>query len=327
MTGAPLPPGADAVCMLEECVADPDGSGVVIPGPVRAGTFVRRAGQDVDVGETVVVAGTAATAGHLGVLADQGLTHVEAHPRLRIGVLSTGDELTSDPGPLAAGKIRDANRHTLAALVRGEGWDAVDLGVVGDDREALGRLLDEAVTRCDAVVTSGGVSVGDLDVVKVVLEQRSAGTMRWMQVAIRPAKPFAFGLLPPGVPVFGLPGNPVSAMVSFELFVRPAARLMSGHRVIERMTVPATAERAFERRPDGKTHFLRSFVWVDELGSWRARPMDGQESHQLLAMAESNALAVLPDGDGVAAGGNIEIMLTDPGRIGSRQTASQEALR
>ncbi len=245
------------------------------------------------------------------------MTAVEVRPQPRLGVLTTGDELVSAPGPLPPGKIRDANRHSLLALVRREGWDAVDLGVVGDDESAIGRALDEAARHCDAIVTSGGVSVGDLDVVKVVLQERSGGTMRWMQVAIRPAKPFAFGLLAgTGIPVFGLPGNPVSAMVSFELFVRPAGRVLAGHRAWERPVIPAVAEGGFPRHPDGKTHFLRAFLRVDGHGAWRVRPMVGQESHQLLAMAESNALVLLPDGDGVEEGEQVKVMLTDFDRLG-----------
>jgi molybdopterin molybdotransferase len=175
-----------------------------------------------------------------------------------------------------------------------------------------------AAVSCDAVITSGGVSVGDHDIVKVVLEKRSGGTMRWMQVAIRPAKPFAFGTLDgSGTPVFGLPGNPVSAMVSFELFVRPAVRRMGGHRQLERMVVPAVAAADLRRRPDGKTHFVRARVSLDADGAWSVRPMVGQDSHQLRAMADANGLAVLPDGEGVTAGGRVEVLLIDPEQLGA----------
>jgi len=137
--------------------------------------------------------------------------------------------------------------------------------------------------------------------------------MRWMQVAIRPAKPFAFGLLDgSGIPIFGLPGNPVSAMVSFELFVRPAGLQMAGHTALHRPVVAAIAQGDFRRRPDGKTHFLRSVATVDECGTWHIRPLAGQESHQLTAMAEANALAVIPDGDGAATGERIDVLLIDP---------------
>ncbi|HWE71485.1 MAG TPA: gephyrin-like molybdotransferase Glp, partial [Acidimicrobiales bacterium] len=323
MTGAPMPAGADAVCMLEDCQVDMDGEVVVIGQPVPAGEAVRGVGEDVAVGDVMAEPGTVLSPAHLGVLANQGIAQVMVHPRPRVGVLSTGDELASSPGPLAPGQIRDANRHTLLALVRREGWSPVDLGMVGDDEEALGAALDRAATTCDAVVTSGGVSVGDHDIVKVVLEKRSGGTMRWMQVAIRPAKPFAFGTLDgSGTPVFGLPGNPVSAMVSFELFVRPAVRLVGGHRELERVAIPAVAESDLRRNPDGKTHVVRALVSVDPEGGWRVRPMVGQDSHQLRAMADANALAVLPDGEGVGAGQRVEVLLTDPERLSADPVGS-----
>ena len=313
MTGAPLPAGADAVSPLEDCRTDRDGAVVVVDHRVSTGAFVRWAGQDVAVGDTVLERGSVLTPGRIGVLATQGTRDVDVHPKPRVGVLSTGDELASGPGPLPSGKIRDANRHTLLALVRQEGWHAVDLGVTADDEDALVDALAEAQPRCDAIVTSGGVSVGDLDVVKVVLQRQSSGTMRWMQVAIRPAKPFAFGLLDgSGIPIFGLPGNPVSAMVSFELFVRPAGLQMAGHTALHRPVVAAIAQGDFRRRPDGKTHFLRSVATVDECGTWHIRPLAGLESHQLTAMAEANALAVIPDGDGAATGERIDVLLIDP---------------
>jgi len=316
MTGAPMPAGADSVCMLEDCRDEDDGRVVVLDAPVTEGTAVRGVGDDVVAGDVVVDVGTVLAPGHLGTVANQGVTEVMVHPRPRVGVLSTGDELVSGPGPLAPGQIRDANRHTLLALVRREGWPAVDLGIVGDDEDAVGMALDRAAAGCDAVITSGGVSVGDLDIVKVVLEKKSGGTMRWMQVAIRPAKPFAFGTLAlSGTPVFGLPGNPVSAMVSFELLVRPALRRMAGYRSLERVTVPALAGGDFRRQPDGKTHFLRAVLTLDERGHWRVRPMAGQDSHQLQAMADANALVVLPDGEGIGAGGVVDVLLTDPDRI------------
>ena len=135
--------------------------------------------------------------------------------------------------------------------------------------------------------------------------------------AIRPAKPFAFGTLAgPGTPVFGLPGNPVSAMVSFELFVRPGVRRMGGHRVLHRPVVTAGTEVDLGRQPDGKIHFVRARLFLDGRGRWRVRPVDGQDSHQLRAMADANALVVLPDGEGVAVGGTVEVMLTDPEQLG-----------
>ncbi len=318
MTGAPLPSGADAVCMIEETEQEGDGGTVTVLRGLEAGDFVRPPGRDVAVGDVVAPAGTVLTPAHLGVLTNQGLTLVPVHPHPRVGVLSTGDELFTGPGPLPPGRIRDANRATLLALCAREGWDCVDLGIAGDDEAALVEALTRGATTCDAVLTSGGVSVGDLDLVKVVLEKLSGGTMRWMQVAIRPAKPFAFGILADsGLPVFGLPGNPVSAMVSFELFVRPALRISGGHRSLYRPIVRATAQHDLYRQSDGKLHLLRALVTLDRQGSWLVRTTGGQESHQLHAMAEANALLLLPDGGGVTAGGQVDVVLLDPGRLGA----------
>jgi molybdopterin molybdotransferase len=316
MTGAPVPPGADAVCMIEETETDPDGRSVVIGRALQPSAFVRQPGRDVALGDVICSAGTVLTPAHLGVLANQGAINVWVHRRPRVGVLSTGDELFSGTGPLPPGKIRDANRHTLLALVRREGWEGVDLGIVGDDESALVELLTSAASTCDAIMTSGGVSVGDLDLVRVVLEKLGAGTMRWMQVAIKPAKPFAFGVLADSaLPVFGLPGNPVSAMVSFELFVRPALRRLGGHRILHRPIVSATTEVDLQRAGDGKLHLLRAYAHLENPASWRVRTTSGQESHQLHSMSEANSLILLPDGAGVRAGEQVEVLLIDPDRL------------
>jgi molybdenum cofactor synthesis domain-containing protein len=316
MTGAPLPPGADAVCMIERIEVGADGLSVTIGSPVEPGDFVREPGRDVTIGDVIAAAGTMLTPAHLGVLADQGMASVMGFPRPVVGVLSTGDELYSGEGPLPAGRIRDANRPSLLGLVRREGWGCVDLGTVPDDERSLVDVLGRGAATCDAVVTSGGVSVGDLDLVRTVLEKMSGGSMRWMQVAIKPAKPFAFGTLAgSGTPVFGLPGNPVSAMVSFELFVRPALRLLGGHRVLQRPVVSAITEVEIRHHDDGKLHLLRAQVTLDRDGTWRVRTNVGQESHQLHSMAEANALALLPDGTGARAGEPIDVLLIDPARL------------
>ncbi len=328
MTGAPVPHGADAVCMVEETETAPDGGSVVIGRQLQPGDFVRQPGRDVAIGDVIAPAGTMLTPAHLGVLANQGALHAKVYPSPRIGVLSTGDELFSGTGPLPPGKIRDANRRTLLALVRREGWDGIDLGIVGDDESALVELLSAAASTCDAILTSGGVSVGDLDLVRVVLEKLSTGTMRWMQVAIRPAKPFAFGVLADSAtPVFGLPGNPVSAMVSFELFVRPALRLLSGHESLHRPILSATADVDLHREPDGKLHLLRARLTLDDAPTWHVSTTGGQESHQLHSMSEANALILLPDGHGVAAGEQVRVLLIDPERMTSDSSLALNAPR
>jgi molybdopterin molybdotransferase len=232
------------------------------------------------------------------------------HPRPRVGVLSTGDELVDGGGPLAPGQIRDSNRATLLALVAQSGCMAVDLGLIRDDEAAITAAITEGAATCDAVLTSGGVSMGDIDLVKVVLDR--LGDMRWMQIAIRPAKPFAFGVVGErATPVFGLPGNPVSSMVSYELLARPALRRLAGRADLQRPLVPAVADEAMRRKPDGKVHYARVRAARDADGVLRVRSAGGQGSHHLTAMARAQALAVLPDGDGVEAGGAVRVLLLD----------------
>ncbi|MHB1973424.1 MAG: molybdopterin molybdotransferase MoeA [Acidimicrobiales bacterium] len=314
MTGAPLPPGADAVCMVEWTTTSANGALVTLGRSARPGESIRHAGEDVVAGQEVFPSGTVLTPACLGVLAGIGETTVLAVPRPRVGVLSTGDELYDGPGPLPRGAIRDSNRLALLATVGQSGFDALDLGLVRDDERALKAALLDGAARCDALMTSGGVSVGDRDVVKAVLAELSGGSMRWMQVAVRPAKPFAFGEIGPGaVPVFGLPGNPVSAMVSFELYARPALRKMAGHEVLGRPQVLAVADEALARRSDGKLHLVRVVARYAPDGRVHVRSAGGQGSHQLHAMALANALALLPDGAGVARGDTVHTMLLDPG--------------
>lgn len=306
MTGAPIPPGADAVVMVERCRPAADGTRVEVLTSVGPGNHVRPAGDDLRAGDPVVAAGVELTAGHLGVLAGIGRTTVRVVRRARVGVLSTGDELVEGDAPLRPGQIRDANRHTLLALLREAGCDAVDLGIVPDDEATIAAAIERGVAECDALVTSGGVSMGDFDYVKVVLDR--LGEMEWMQVAIRPAKPLAVGTVA-GRPVFGLPGNPVSSMVSFELFARPGLRRMMGHESSGRLVVDAVADEGLARQPDGKVHLFRVLAAYGDDGRFHVRSAGGQGSHQLSAMAAATALAVVPDGDGVPPGGSVETIL------------------
>ena len=303
MTGAPMPEGADAVVMVE--LTRPAGFDVMILAEVPPGNHVRPAGDDIRPGTEVFHPGTVLSPGHLGVLASIGRETVKVYRRPRVGVMSTGDELVEGPQPLQPGQIRDSNRLTLLSLVAEAGCHPVDLGLIRDDERAIRHALDRAVEQTDAIITSGGVSMGDYDLVKAILSE--LGDFNWMQVAIKPAKPLAFGVMA-GTPVFGLPGNPVSSMVSFELFARPALRRMMGRLDAERPHLWAIAEDGLRREPDGKTHFLRVVVTQRGDGAWWVRSAGGQGSHQLLAMASANGLAVLPDGEGVEPGGSVRVM-------------------
>jgi molybdopterin molybdotransferase len=310
MTGAAIPDGADAIVMVERTRTE--GEEVVIGVTVEPGAHVRLAGDDIKPGQEVFPAGTELGPGHLGVLASLGFQKAPVYPRARVGVLSTGDELVEGAVALRPGQIRDSNRRTLLALARQSGFEAIDLGLVRDDADAIAVAIQHGVETCDALVTSGGVSVGDFDHVKAVLDR--LGRMRWMQVAIKPAKPFAFGTIAVGdlmKPVFGLPGNPVSSMVSFELFARPGIRRLMGHppEQVHRRRQRAIAGAELKRRPDGKVHFARVTTEVDAAGRLVVRSAGGQASHLLHAMAMADALAVLADGEGVAAGEEVEVLL------------------
>ena len=306
MTGAPIPDGADAVVMVEQTSVE--GDVVTVEQTASVGDHIRGPGEDLRPGQVVIEPDTVLGPAHLGVLASLGYQRVPVYPRPRVGVMSTGDELVEGPVALRPGQIRDSNRPTLLALVRRSGFVAVDLGLVADDEAAIEAGVRRALETCDALVTSGGVSVGDFDYMKTVLGR--LGQLRSWQVAIKPAKPFAFGLVG-GKPVFGLPGNPVSSMVSFELFARPALRRMGGHRDLDRPLVDAVAAEPLRRRPDGKLHLVRVVAGLGEDGRWRVRPVAGQASHQLWAAAGANALAFVPDGPGVEAGGTVRLLLTD----------------
>ncbi len=321
MTGAPMPDGADAIVMVERTkrdasdeASDGDGDGVLVTLAVEPGLHVRRAGGDLEAGDIVFEPGTVLTPARIGVLATVGARRVRAHPKARVGVLSTGDELVEE-GPLAPGKIRDSNRPMLLAQLADAGAEPVDLGTAHDDADVMTRTLADAIARCDAVLTSGGVSVGDFDYVSDALERiarddaSGASRVDWYQVAIKPAKPLCIAMID-GTPVFGLPGNPVSSFVSFELFARPALRMMMGHPQPFRREITATAAMPMRRRVDGKLHLDRVVVDVVD-GAYVATGVRSQESNALAASAAANGLALLPDGEGVDAGDRVTVMLLD----------------
>jgi molybdenum cofactor synthesis domain-containing protein len=310
MTGAPVPVGADAIVMVEDTLRLEDGNRVRISSSPTAGQAIRGAGDDISIGTTVFTTGTVIRPAVAGVLASVNARSVVVVPRARVAVLSTGDELIDDGGALAPGQIRESNKTMLIGLVAETGAIAVDFGVVRDDEAALEATLRSAADTCDAVVTSGGVSMGDYDVVKAVLSR--IADMHWMQIAIKPAKPFAFGLLTNSagrsVPVFGLPGNPVSSLVSFELLARPSLLHIMGHaEPLLRPSITAIADTPLRRAPDGKVHYQRVHGTFQPDGRYHVSARGPQGSHQLAATALANALAELPDGDGVIAGADVTV--------------------
>jgi molybdopterin molybdotransferase len=307
MTGAPMPLGADAIVMVEDSTVSSDGTTVSFTRSVGAGDALRLTGSDVARGQMVFPAGTAFHPAHIGMLASLGRLEVSVIKRPRVALFSTGDELVDDDRPLGPGQIRESNRRMLHGMVLEAGCTPVDLGTVRDDEAVLEALLRDASKTYDAIVTSGGVSMGDYDVVKAVLSRMA--DMQWMQIAIKPAKPFAFGLLN-GVPLFGLPGNPVSSMISFEMLARPALRQMMGHSTeVERARVYAVADEPLRRHPDGKLHITRVHGAFGPDGRWHIRPGGPQGSHQLAATAHANSLALIPEGNGIAVGELVETIL------------------
>jgi molybdopterin molybdotransferase len=305
MTGAPIPPGADTVVPIEE-VAESDGV-VSVTSSVSRGAFVRSAAHDTRAGDLVRLAGPLSPA-RLAVLASLGIGEVEVRQRPIVAILSTGDELVAPGDPLGPGRVHDANGPALAAAVAEVGGDPRLLERVGDDPEAIERTLEAAAASADLMVTSGGVSVGRHDHVRSVLERR--GALDFWRVAVQPGKPLAIGELN-GTTIIGLPGNPVSALITFELFARPFIRATLGLAGDGRVRVRATvAERTTKDR--GRRAFLRVVLSGTDDG-YVARPAGGQQSSQLRPMADANALLVVPEADDAAEPGvGYEAIILDP---------------
>jgi molybdenum cofactor synthesis domain-containing protein len=309
MTGAPMPQGADAVVMVEDTQRVGDDR-VSIGKAAKLYDAIRDAGSDVNKGDTVFVVGTVLNAAGAGVLASVNARTVKAYPRARVALLSTGDELVTDGSPLKIGQIRESNLTMLDAMIDASGCEVINLGIIKDDEALLERVLLDVIERCDAIVTSGGVSMGDFDVVKAVLSR--IAKMQWMQLAIKPAKPFAFGQLQASdgrvVPIFGLPGNPVSSMISYELLARPALRKMMGHtHDLLRPTVKAVLDAPIKRKQDGKVHYVRVFGSFQDDGRLHVRDTGPQGSHQLASTALANGLAYVPDSTGIEAGAEVDV--------------------
>ncbi len=291
MTGAPIPEGTEAVVKVED--TEPLAGGRVrILASVAPGTAVRPAGGDLAEGQVVLPAGSRLGPVHLGVLATIGVARPKVRRRARVAVMSTGDELFPvEASGLPPGGIYDSNRPLLTGLLAELGVDILDMGIIPDQEEVLRSALREASGTADVTVTSGGVSMGEYDLVKQVLS--SLGDIELWKVAMQPAKPFAFGHID-GTPLFGLPGNPVSALVAYEQFVRPSVLKMMGARAVYRPRVPAVAGHTLRTNP-AKTVFVRVVVRLEE-GRLVARSSGGQGSNVLSAAASADGMAVVPVG-------------------------------
>jgi molybdopterin molybdotransferase len=307
-TGAPVPDGADTVVRQED--TDLGSERVTIVSDRDRGSNVRPAGEDIRRGATVFSSGAVLGPAQLGVLASLAVAHPLVFRRPRVAILGGGDEIVDVDQPeeiLSGRKIASSNTHTLVAMVRKAGGEPVNLGIARDTPESLRQHLGRALD-CDLLVTSAGISVGEHDYVRAVLEELG-GEQRFWRIRMRPGAPVGFGQVG-GIPWIGLPGNPVSTMVTFELFARPTIRKMSGHTLPFRRSVPVTLAEPVTLTPKLQ-HFLRGVVTY-QAGQATARLTGPQGSGLLTSMARANALLVIPEGQlETPAGAEIQAILLD----------------
>ena len=288
MTGAPVPTGADAIIPLED--TDRGIARVSIYRPARAGECVRRAGEDLPAGAPALSAGAALGPQQIALLAAIGRDRVTVRPRPRVLVISTGSELVEVGHRPGFGEVSDSNSYLLTAACRDAGADARRVGIVPDDHSKLLDVLESMLLRADIIVTTGGVSMGAFDVVKQALSE--LGTVEFTRIAMQPGKPQGFGHLGNRVPIFCLPGNPVSALVSFEAFVRPAIRKLLGKRNVHRASVQAVALERMDS-PSGIRQYRRGVLHREASGGYSVSLVGGPGSHLIAAMAAANCLVVL----------------------------------
>lgn len=302
LTGAVVPDSADSVVMQEQ--VDVAGDHVVLQRDATRGSHVRGRGEDTRAGDVILETGRQLTAADIGLLASQGIGEVVALRRPRVTFFTTGDELVPVGQPLGPGQIHDSNRYMLAALLRRYPVDFLDLGVIPDTEAAVREALTRAGETADLIITTGGVSVGDADYVSRLLQQE--GEVGFWKVAMKPGRPLAFGRF--GKAQFlGLPGNPVSAMATFSLFVRPALQGLSGTEATPPWTLRARLQGDLRKNP-GRVDFQRGILERRDDG-WIVRSAGGQGSHQLRSMSMANAYIVLPaESRGAASGDEVDVI-------------------
>ncbi len=302
MTGAVLPQGADTVIMQEHVKRE--GDEVLIEAGHKPGQHVRHAGEDLSVGQVVLNPGRKLTPADLGSLASLGIGEIKVKRRLRVAFFSTGDELRSLGEPLGEGEIYDSNRYTLQALLARLGVESIDMGIVRDRQEAIEQAFLDAAAIADTVITSGGASVGEADYVSDTLAK--LGEVDFWKIAIKPGKPLAFGKIGDTL-FFGLPGNPVSAMVTFYQIVQPALLQQMGEQGGAPLRLRAICTTDLKKRP-GRTEFQRGILQQDEQGRLTVAGSGPQGSHILSSMSRANCFIVLPaENSGIQAGETVEV--------------------
>jgi molybdopterin molybdotransferase len=307
MTGAPIPSGADAVIQIELTRSKPDErEWVEILAEVPPGNNIRAAGEDIHRGQRLLEHGSEIGPWEIGVLATIGRARVAVIRRPRVAIVSTGDELVDLDVPLRPGQIRNSNSYLLEAAIRRAGGEPQRLGTARDTEESLRTVFSQA-RQHDLIITSGGVSVGEFDLVKKILQEE--GAIDFWQINMRPGKPVAFGQIG-GVPLLGLPGNPVSAAVSFELLGRPLIRKLLGHQRLQRPQVEVVVEDGVSER-SMRRHYVRAHVtWRD--GRFVARTTGNQGSHITTSLLHANALLIVPEGGTtISAGETARALMLD----------------
>ncbi len=297
MTGAPLPSMLDSIVMQE--VVTREGEFARFADPVRPRAFVRARGSELSAGTRVLAQGTRIGAAEIGVLATVGVAEVPVHPKVTVALFSTGDELKAPGTPLAPGEIYDSNRHALRTMLQALQCEVIDLGVIPDDLAAVRAAFAEADARADLVITSGGVSVGEADFIKQVLDEM--GQVNFWKLAIKPGKPFAFGQLP-GAWFCGLPGNPVSSMVTCYQLVQPLLAHLGGERKSAALTLEATLQDPIKKGP-GRQEYQRGILSRNAAGALEVMTTGAQGSDMTTSMSRANCFIILPRESGDQAVG------------------------
>lgn len=305
MTGAAMPENTDTVIMQEH--VQKNGEKILIDATNKPGQNVRQAGEDITVGETVVPIGKFITPAELGLIASVGIADVTITRRLRVAFFSTGDELKPVGSALQKGQIYDSNRYTLYGMLTRLGVETMDVGVIKDDRNAVGQAFTDTVSRADVLITSGGVSVGEADFVKETLE--NIGEVNFWKVAMKPGRPLAFGKIG-NTRFFGLPGNPVSVMVTFYTFVQPALKKMMGLAHREPLVIRARCTTRLRKRP-GRIEYQRGILTQSDSPdcSYKVRKTGAQGSGILRSMSDANCFIILPmESSEVEIGDNVQVL-------------------
>lgn len=306
MTGAVIPQGADAVVMQEQTQVS--GHSITFTVKPKPGANIRRAGEDIASGSLVLIKGTKLRAVHLSLLASLGIARLKVVRTVKVALIATGDELTSAGQPLKSGGIYESNRFALHALLSDMGIEVIDMGIIKDDKDALRKAFIDAEQQADLIISSGGVSVGEADYVKEILQE--LGQINFWKVAIKPGKPFAFGKLKSAW-FCGLPGNPVSSYVTFQQLVMPLLCKLSGENMQAPQTLQAISDNDIRKQP-GRADFQRGNYWLDEVGQLRVSIQGKQGSGIISSIANANCYILLEQQDcDLPAGSRVKIQPFD----------------